>query len=106
MDAIEFQRKWIGVELKERPAFQEHFLDLCRVLDVPTPAAIDPDGSFYTFERGASKLSGGEGWADVWYRGHFAWVYKGKGKDIVAAYRQLAQYREDLENPLLLMVRS
>jgi hypothetical protein len=71
---------------------------------VPTPADADPDGAFYTFERGASKLSGGNGWADVWYRGHFAWEYKGKGKDLVAAYRQLAQYREDLENPPLLIV--
>jgi hypothetical protein len=38
MDPISFQRKWIGVDLKERSASQEHFLDLCRVLDVPTPA--------------------------------------------------------------------
>lgn len=29
MDPVTFQRKWIGVTLKERSAAQEHFLDLC-----------------------------------------------------------------------------
>ena len=38
MNPIEFQRKWIGVELKERSAAQEHFLDLCQVLGHPTLA--------------------------------------------------------------------
>ena len=42
---------------------------------------------------------GGLGYADVWKRGCFAWEYKGKGKDLNAAYQQLLQYREDLENP-------
>jgi type II restriction/modification system DNA methylase subunit YeeA len=37
-------------------------------------------------------------------RGFFAWEYKGKHKDLNAAYQQLLQYREDLENPLLLVV--
>lgn len=63
MNPIEFQRKWNGVELKERSAVQEHFLDLCRVLDHPTPAEMDPTGDTFTFERGASKSIGGQGWA-------------------------------------------
>lgn len=75
MNPIEFQRKWIGVELKERSAAQEHFLDICRVIGHPTPAEMDPAGEFFTFERGATKAMGGYGWADVWYRGHFAWEY-------------------------------
>jgi addiction module HigA family antidote len=33
-----FIRKWRAVELKERSAAQEHFIDLCHVLDEPTPA--------------------------------------------------------------------
>ncbi len=41
MNPIEFQRKWIGVELKERSASQEHFLDVCRVIGHPTPAEMD-----------------------------------------------------------------
>jgi type II restriction/modification system DNA methylase subunit YeeA len=104
MDPVTFQRKWIGVELKERSASQEHFLDLCRVLGHATPAEMDPTGDVFTFERGASKLSGGEGWADVWYRGHFAWEYKGRRADLKAAYDQLNLYRESLENPPLLVV--
>lgn len=58
MDPIEFQRKWIGVELKERSAAQEHFLDLCRVLGHPTPADMDPHGEYFMFERGAAKANG------------------------------------------------
>jgi len=104
VNPIEFQRKWIGVELKERSASQEHFLDLCRVIDHPTPADLDPSGEFFTFERGASKAMGGHGWADVWYRGHFAWEYKGRRANLKAAYDQLNLYRESLENPPLLIV--
>ncbi len=58
MNPIEFQRKWIGVELKERSAAQEHFLDLCHVAGHPTPAEMDRDGEFFMFERGAAKASG------------------------------------------------
>lgn len=39
----------------------------------------------------------------MWKRGYFAWEYKGKHKDLSAAYRQLLRYREDLENPPLLV---
>lgn len=104
MNPIEFQRKWIGVELKERSAAQEHFLDLCRVLGHPTPAELDPTGDTFTFERGASKAMGGNGWADVWYRGHFAWEYKGRRANLKDAYDQLNLYRESLKNPPLLIV--
>ena len=104
MNPIEFQRKWIGVDLKERSAAQEHFLDLCRVLDHPTPAEMDREGTTFTFERGAVKSIGGQGWADVWYRGHFALEYKGPHKDLVKACDQLLRYKDDLENPPLLIV--
>ena len=30
-----------------------------------------------------------DGYADVWKRGHFGWEYKGKKKDLAAAYRRL-----------------
>ena len=75
MTIQEFQAKWRGATLKERSAAQEHFVDLCRALGVPTPAEADPHGHFYAFERGAEKTDGGKGWADVWFRGHFAWWY-------------------------------
>ena len=98
-----FISKWRAAELKERSAAQEHFIDLCHLLDEPTPADADPTGSFYAFERGASKTTGGEGWADVWKRGHFGWEYKGKRKDLNAAFVQLQQYALALENPPLLV---
>lgn len=99
-----FIRKWKAVELKERSAAQEHFIDLCHLLHEPTPADADPKGEFYCFERGATKSSGGEGWADVWRRGCFGWEYKGKRKDLDAAFAQLQQYALALENPPLLIV--
>ena len=74
------------------------------MLGQPTPNEADPTGDWYAFEKGASKTTGGDGWADVWKRGHFAWEYKGKHKDLVAAYKQLLDYREALENPPLLVV--
>jgi hypothetical protein len=104
MTPHEFIAKWQRVNLSERSACQQHFLDLCELLDQPKPAAADPDGQFYTFERGVKKTEGGDGWADVWMRGHFGWEYKRKHKDLKEAYSQLLLYREDLENPPLLVV--
>ncbi len=100
----EFAAKWKGSHRAERAAAQEHFIDLCRLLGVPTPNEADPRGEWYAFEKGAHKQAGGEGFADVWKRGHFAWEYKGKRKDLRAAYSQLLQYREALENPPCLVV--
>ena len=104
MTPQEFIDKWRASELKERSAAQEHFIDLCRLLDEPTPADIDPKGEFYCFERGAKKEGGGDGWADVWKRHHFGWEYKGKKKDLEKARDQLRQYAVALENPPLLVV--
>ena len=100
----EFIAKWRASELKERSAAQEHFIDLCRLLDEPTPAEADPTGERYCFERGARKDGGGDGWADVWKRHCFAWEYKGKHADLDAAFNQLRQYALALENPPLLIV--
>ena len=36
-------------------------------------------GDWFTFEKGATKTTGGEGWADVWRKGCFGWEYKGYG---------------------------
>ena len=100
----ELVKKWDGNTRTERAASQEHFIDLCRMLGVPTPNEADPTGDEYAFEKGAGKTAGGDGFADVWKRRHFAWEYKGKHKDLKAAYQQLLQYREALENPPLLVV--
>jgi len=102
MTPIAFIAKWQANARNERAASQEHFLDLCALLGEPTPNS-DPTGAAYAFEKGATKASGGEGWADVWRRGRFAWEYKGKHRDLEAAHRQLLQYAGALENPPLLV---
>lgn len=104
MNVSEFVTKWRLVELTESSASQQHFLDLCEVFNHPTPAHADPTGENFTFEKGAAKHGGGQGWADVWKKGFFGWEYKGRHKDLVAAYDQLLKYREALENPPLLVV--
>jgi len=104
MNVSEFVSKWQKVELTERSASQQHFLDLCEVFDHPKPALDDPSGERFTFEKGAAKHGGGQGWADVWKKGFFGWEYKGKHKDLNAAYDQLLRYREALESPPLLVV--
>lgn len=104
MTPHQFIAKWQAADLKERAACQEHFLDLCGVLGEPTPAAADPTGAWFTFEKGVSKDTGGQGYADVWRRNCFGWEYKGKKKNLADAYRQLTQYREALGNPPLLVV--
>jgi len=56
-----FIAKWRANTRNERTAAQEHFLDLCALLDEPTPNS-NPTGAAYAFEKGATKASGGEGW--------------------------------------------
>ena len=99
-----FIRKWDGVKLREKQASQEHFLDLCALVGVPSPAEADPEGKWFCFEKGASKAGGGEGWADVWRKGCFAWEYKSPGKDLDKAFEQLQKYTPTLRYPPLLIV--
>ncbi len=103
MNPQEFVAKWRGNTSTERQVSQEHFLDVCALVGHPSPTALDGEGKFFTFEAGATKQSGGQGWADVWYKGHFAIEYKGPDKSLERAYEQLLQYRESLENPPLLI---
>jgi len=99
-----FVDRWRPNAGGEKKFSQSHFNDLCALIGVPTPHEADPTGETYCFEKAVSKSSGGDGAADVWRRGFFGWEYKGKYKDLDAAYRQLLDYREDLENPRLLIV--
>lgn len=99
-----FVHLWKQSKLKERSGSQSHFIDVCRLVGHGTPAEMDPAGEFFTFEAGATKQTGYQGWADVWKKGFFAWEYKGKHADLDAAYQQLLQYREALLNPPLLVV--
>ena len=120
MTWAEFKKKWSRYKGKESSAYQEHFNDLCRLLDQPTPAEADPSGSgFFCFQKrvvkdaelmmlkedGVEYKAGEErGFADVWKKDCFAWEYKGKKKNLDEAYKQLLRYRESLLNPPLLVV--
>lgn len=104
MTLEQFKKKWQFATLTERSASHEHFLDVCHLLGVPTPAEEDQAGESYTFEKHVAKTRGGKGFADVWKRGHFAWEYKGPERDLRAAYAQLHEYLPDLDNPPLLVV--
>lgn len=106
MNSQEFVATWRGNTSTEKQSYQQHFLDLCYLVGHLTPKQLDPDSKFFTFEAGAAKQSGGQGWADVWFKGHFAIEYKGPHGDLDKAYTQLLQYRESLENPPLLIVSN
>jgi hypothetical protein len=99
MTPQDFIKKWKPVALTERATAHEHFIDLCRLFDHPTPIEDDPVGDHFTFEKGAPKTGGGEGWADVWKKGSFAWEYKKKKRDLGKALEQLTRYAAALENP-------
>lgn len=64
MTPQQFIAKWQRANLSESSAAQQHFLDLCDLLGQPKPAALDPEGAWYTFERGVHKTGCGKGWAD------------------------------------------
>jgi hypothetical protein len=100
MSPEHFIATWKNNPLTERAGAQAHFDDLCELLGVDKPR--DPDN--YCFERGARKTGGGDGWADVWKRGHFGWENKKPGRDLNAALKQLTDYALQLDNPPLLVV--
>ena len=100
----DFLNKWgsggLGYHLNERQGAQQHFVELCAVLDVPAPVG----GEDYVFEKGTLSLGQRRGFADVFKRSHFAWEYKAPGKPLDAALRQLMMYALALDNPPLLIV--
>src|ERR1017187_6696644 len=118
MTPAEFKTKWAKVSAKESAAYQSHFDDLCRLLNLPTPLEADPKGEFFCFQKRVVKdvelfelhetpdasEPTERGFADVWKKGCFAWEYKGKKKNLDEAYKQLLRYRESLLNPPLLVV--
>lgn len=104
MTPEDFIARWKSSTRTEKSASQEHFLDLCELLDVPKPAAVDPHGNEYTFEKLVKRAGGENGYADVWKKNCFGWEYKGPKKNLVQAYTQLKQYADSLGNPPLLVV--
>ncbi|MBR0985186.1 class I SAM-dependent DNA methyltransferase [Bradyrhizobium liaoningense] len=101
MTPNDFIKKWKHVALTERAAAQSHFLDLCSLLGHEDPVSADPNGDWFTFEKGVTKTGGGSGFADVWKRNYFAWEYKKRKKNLDDAVAQLVRYASALENPPL-----
>ena len=101
MTPQQFINKWKPVALTERATAQTHFIDLCALVGHPDPVSADPLGESFTFEKGVSKTGGGDGFADVWKRGFFAWEYKKKKRNLDDALTQLVRYAAALENPPL-----
>ena len=97
----DFIKRWSSSNLGEISNSQQHFLELCDVLDVPRPVPGDLN---YCFEKGVQKTTGGKGRADVWKRHCFAWEYKGQHENLDIAFDQLKQYAGALDNPPLLIV--
>ena len=102
-----FVNKWANSVLSERQIAQAHFLDVCRLVGVEMPGGDGKTetGDTFVFEQRADKADG-SGRADVYYENRFAIEYKSpdKYKDLNAAYQQLLKYRENLNNPPLLVV--
>jgi type II restriction/modification system DNA methylase subunit YeeA len=103
MTPLDFIAKWKSGGDERRDA-QPFFEDLCRLIGHQTPREADPDHTWFTYEAGATKTSGGEGWADVWKKGFFGWEAKGTHKSLDKAYEQLKMYADALQNPPLLVV--
>jgi type II restriction/modification system DNA methylase subunit YeeA len=104
----QFAQRWMNTPLRERQSYQIHFNEVCDLVghERPSGSGTDSQGRAFGFEYGVKKDSGGQGFADVFYEGHFAIEYKsaGKYKSLDDAYQQLLQYREKLKNPPLLVV--
>jgi type II restriction/modification system DNA methylase subunit YeeA len=101
---LAFIQKWKRASLTERQTAQEHFIDLCSLFGHPTPTEDDPTGERFAFEKGATKVGGGRGFADVWKRDYFAWEYKRKNGNLDNALHQLIRYAPALESPPLHVV--
>ena len=65
-----FIAKWKNNKLNEEQGAQSWFLDPCDLLGVDK--SVDPEKN-HCFERGAKKIGGKDGWADVWKRACFGW---------------------------------
>jgi hypothetical protein len=86
MTPQDFITKWgpggPAFDLNERQGAQPHFIDLRQLLGVPTPGSAGD----YIFEQGTLVLGEARGYADVFYRDHFAWENKALDLAVAQAY--------------------
>ena len=100
MDAQEFVAKWRNIDFGEKQASQEMFLDICALVDHPTPVSYG-DRDTFTLEK---HVPGGD--ADAYLEGHFGWEFKGSDNQLDGALTQLLRYQVYLKTPPLLIVSS
>ena len=100
MTPAEFIAKWQDTTFGERQASQEMFLDICRLVEHPTPVEYGNKEAF-TFEKG---VPGGS--ADAYLEEHFGWEFKGSDSQLDGAFNQLLRYSVYLKTPPLLIVSS
>jgi N-6 DNA Methylase len=100
MTPEKFISTWTKNDLTERAGAQSFVEDLCTMLNLDKPRS----SADYSYEKGATKDGGKQGWADVWKRDHFGWENKKPGRDLKAALAQLREYSGNLGNPPLLIV--
>ncbi len=77
MTPKQFVAKWYGMQQKETAVSQSHFNDVCQLVGHPLPIDYDPTGESFSFETRTIKPDGRKGYADVFFKGHFIWEYKG-----------------------------
>ena len=108
MTATEFIAQWgpggSSYDLNERQGAQPYFMQLCQLLGVPVPGSAGAGPGDYLFERDTLVLGAARGYADVFYRDHFAWENKAPGKNLDVALKQLLGYSLALASPPLLVV--
>jgi hypothetical protein len=107
MTPIDFIQTWGPDGLRdgenERQGAQAFFIDLCDLLGVPRPGTQEG----YIFEQKTDSPitdKADKGFADVFWRGRFAWENKAPRKNLDEALRQLRRYAWQLENPPILVV--
>ena len=95
-----FVAKWRNINFGEKQASQEMFLDICALVEHPTPV-VHGDRDAFTLEKRVPN-----GAADAYLEGHFVWEFKGSDADLDAAMNQALRYQVYLGTPPLLIVSS
>ena len=100
MQPHEFVAKWRNIRFGEKQASQEMFLDICALVDLPTPVSLGNADAF-TFEKWVPG-----GFADAYLEEHFGWEFKSVDSQLDDGLNQLLRYQVHLKTPPLLIVSS
>jgi len=86
MNVAEFIAKWRRWTSRSGPLPRSTSSISASSSATPSPPRLTPPAPTSASEKGAAKHGGGDGFADVWKRVFFGWEYKGKHKDLEAAF--------------------